>query len=261
MVEKPKERAQFWNWSLCARHTISSLNLGFCLQDHALLALKKRATNTYLAPDSPLPTTAPYQIWAGWEALGVWWREQRGEKEIRAQTRPCLFSGWRCQTTPNTSLQSRPADLTPTGSDVTSNSPRRERLPSPAPLTHPQFRRIENVQQFLRRRMPQNRDGGGRTAKCSFNSVSLLTSSVMWQSKGQKRKIINSTSLMSSKKCIFNKCKKYSTPHLFTSNVGATLKLGLRPGNSSKPACISLWTEKGQLQLLEPQVLHSSTFK
>lgn len=42
MVEKPRERARFWNWSLCARHTISSLNLGFCLQDHALLALKKQ---------------------------------------------------------------------------------------------------------------------------------------------------------------------------------------------------------------------------
>lgn len=39
---KPREGTQFWHWSLRARQAIPSLNLGFCLQDHALLALKKK---------------------------------------------------------------------------------------------------------------------------------------------------------------------------------------------------------------------------
>lgn len=53
-------------------------------------------------------------------------REEKREKKTDPQTRPCLFSGWRCQKPPTMSLQSRPADLTPAGSDVMMESWRRE---------------------------------------------------------------------------------------------------------------------------------------
>lgn len=61
------------------------LNLSCCLQDHALLAFNKMGHRYIPCARQPIPDGAISNLGGG-EALGVWWREKRGEKGKRKRT-------------------------------------------------------------------------------------------------------------------------------------------------------------------------------